>query len=215
MLTGKLDSVVLFGAGASAFCGGVRPRNPPLGTDLFAELVRYSPTVWGTMSQDVQARFTTDFESGMRWIWGKYPIAIQSKIPGVPSPYALMRTMAAYFLQFKADGTGSDLYSRFVNVLHHHNKLDRVRLATLNYEGLLESGLAALGNPLHVLRPHGAANWWVEGSVLLVGRGRAIGAGFNCIGRRVRAIPRNAILERMEKEGKYPAMAIYMPEKRT
>ncbi len=211
----RVGSVVLFGAGASAFGPGVLPHNPPLGGDLFAELARCFPDLWGAMSPQMAARFQPDFEAGMRYIWQRYPNAMQAAIPGIPAPYELMQTMALYFLQFHLDPEGPNHYSRFLRALDASENADAVRLATLNYENLLEFALNSLGKPRRVLRPHGAVDWWVEGPVVRIGSGWAVGAGFHGIGHRVVPIARTNILPRMQKEGKYPAMAIYMPSKAT
>ena len=53
----------LFGAGASAFSGECRPTTPPLGKDLFAELVKLGG-VAASVEPDLAACFT-DFEFGM------------------------------------------------------------------------------------------------------------------------------------------------------
>lgn len=150
----------------------------------------------------------------MSYIWESYPKAVQQPIRGIPASYDLMRTMAYYFLRFEPDGSRSDLYLKFATLMHNAQKLDKVRLATLNYENLIEYALAAIGQPFRVLRPHGAVHWWVQRPTLKTDNGRALGAGLNVIGK-VKNIDRRTVRKRMTEEGKYPSMAMYMPSKRT
>ncbi len=208
------SNVVLFGAGASAFGSGVRPKNPPLGDKLFSELDKLFPEFWGNISLGVQDRFHSNFEEAMGYIWDTYPNAVQPPVQGIPSPYDLMRILAIFFLQFEPDGTRSDLYLKFTSLMFKAQKLDKVRIVTLNYENLIEYALAAIGQPFRVLRPHGAVHWWVQRPTLKTDNGRALGAGLNIIGK-VKNIDRRTVRKRMTEEGKYPSMAMYMPSKRT
>lgn len=167
------------------------------------------------MSTDVYRRFTSSFEEGMSYIWESYPKAVQQPIRGIPPSYDLMRTMVYYFLRFEPDGSRSDLYLKFATLMHNAQKLDKVRLVTLNYENLIEFALAAIGQPLRVIRPHGAVNWWVHGPTLKTDSGRALGAGLHIIGQKVKTVDRTTIHKRMDIEGKYPSMAVPIPEKKT
>jgi hypothetical protein len=167
------------------------------------------------MREDVACQFERDFEAGMRLVWETYPAAVQPAVPGIPAPYELMQALATYFLQFEADGTCRDLYTQLIGALAHARKLSNTLFVTLNYETVLECALARFEGMAHILRPHGGVDYWVEGPVIKGGPARALGAGLHGIGREVARIPRTDVRRRMHEEGKYPAMAIYMPSKLT
>lgn len=65
MLADMRDIVFLFGAGASAGAGNILPERPPLGAELFSELLRLFPGSWGLVPQDIQNRLLADFEDEM------------------------------------------------------------------------------------------------------------------------------------------------------
>jgi hypothetical protein len=66
---------VLFGAGASYGCGySDISKRPPLGYQLFDELVKEYPNSWGKyVPADLKEIFRSDFELGMAHMWESQP----------------------------------------------------------------------------------------------------------------------------------------------
>ncbi len=125
------DIVFLFGAGASTGAGDIVPETPPLGKDLYPELVKNYPFSWGSLPSAVQTRFEQDgFEAGMAVVYHHHSHAIA----------ALMRHLALYLIQFRPFSQSS-LYNRLLRELNRLGLLSRVVFASLNYDCILEFSL--------------------------------------------------------------------------
>ncbi|NNE47778.1 MAG: hypothetical protein HKN37_14080 [Rhodothermales bacterium] len=209
---------VLFGAGASYGSPGIVPVSPPLGRNLYPALRRAFPATWGAFSNDLVPQFESHFEQGLAALMRLYPGAVQPLRDGAPSPHALMKDMARFFLAFELAPGRQDLYSRFLMSLLRSPNGTATAFATLNYEHLLERAMSGLGLKPKVLRPHGGCQLWpISGGIIRAGQGRAIGAGMHSISARVRAAPSSRIHQRLNEldQARYPCMAMYMPGKNT
>jgi hypothetical protein len=140
-----LVRVVLFGAGASFGSEQAAPV-PPLGTQLFDELVRFAPATWGALPDPWPGRFRGNFEPAM---------AAFINNGGFGAPFQW--DMATYFYtQFRA--TPSSAYVKLLRALAH--TIDQYLFVTLNYELLLFQARALAGistEQLAVCLPHGSS----------------------------------------------------------
>ncbi len=155
------DIVFLFGAGASYGAGSILPERPPLGKELFRELVRVYPLSWGSLPNDIQKQFSTDdFEIGMQYLENTFGMKLNS----------LMWEMGLYFAQFYPVNQSS-LYCRLLQFLKESNLLNRIVLSSLNYECILDFSLQTHNIPfvydnqlskehLPLLKPHGGCNFF-------------------------------------------------------
>jgi hypothetical protein len=151
-----MSTLILLGAGASAFSGDCLPAAPPLGKGLFAELVKLGG-VAASVGSDLAKIFMQDFEAGM---------AAFSERPETESS-ALLREMARYFVKFEPGA--SNLYIKLLSELPLSRR--RITFATLNYELLLELAANRLGfrisyttrntpkGNITLLKPHGSCNF--------------------------------------------------------
>jgi hypothetical protein len=150
----------LIGAGASKGAGGIEPYDPPLGAELYTDLVDRYPSTWGTLAADVDMMFRENFEIGMAHLW-------TSELPGTDQ---LLIEMAIYFSQFEPPVDGSDCYSRLIWLLKQQDLIPNIAFASLNYECCLDVAANRLGFRLTHLseatlpsnvviwKPHGACN---------------------------------------------------------
>ncbi len=145
MRPGSSRFAVLFGAGAS-FGAVDPPYRPPLGAGLFEQLVSACPATWGALSDDDKQRFEGPdrglaFEQGMQWLWDRDQrgeLAVQD----------LITDMAVFFADFQLPPGGNDCYSQLLSCIRRANIIgNRVAIATLNYECLLELAAAGLHIP--------------------------------------------------------------------
>ncbi|MBI2871999.1 MAG: hypothetical protein HYY00_02270 [Chloroflexi bacterium] len=208
-----MDRIVLFGAGASYGAGQVLPKAPPLGKDLYAELARYCPSSWGQLPNDIHTAFHAGFEQGMQILWDKYSTNIA----------LLMRHMTLYLAQFRPDGSGRDLYSRFLNALNKHELAHQVLYSTLNYECVLELSASAMGkrvnyggvevdrNAIGIWKLHGSCNFLSAG--IKASSGVLFSSGVAFEGELKAVNPNDAIEYCLSDMGLYPAMALYMNAK--
>jgi hypothetical protein len=150
----------LIGAGASKGAGGITPYDPPLGAELYGYLVRDFPTTWGALPDRLDALFRDNFEIGMAELWdNQLNIGTQ-----------LIIEMAIYFSRFDPPPDGLDCYSRLIWRLKQSGLILNTRIATLNYECVLDVAASRLGLKLTYLsdvvlpdnitmwKPHGACN---------------------------------------------------------
>jgi hypothetical protein len=123
--------VFLFGAGASYGSIDCAPYCPPLGKDLFPELLKSSGFTT-TIEGELRSRFEENFEKGMQ-------LFLETRNIELP---ILLREMSAYFIRFTPGP--NNLYRRLATKLsewqnnpgEHDTK--GIVLATLNYDLLLE-----------------------------------------------------------------------------
>jgi hypothetical protein len=167
-----MKTLLIFGAGASRYSesGGrssVHPLAPPLGRDLFAELLAFDPGVFGEIPRDMADLFRINFEDGMR--------AFQERRRDLEiSEQILLKSMGRYFLHFelRRDTGQSNLYCRMVQALLEVNiSFD---LSSLNYETLLEQAVrkarkrpwsfehsshSRSNRGLRISKPHGSSHF--------------------------------------------------------
>ncbi len=198
--------VVLFGAGASYGSGAVAPRQPPLGSELFAVLRRLYSS-WRSVPDEAAAQFDRDFEAGMAEVVAKYSMAIAP----------LMQDLAVFFSIFGVADSGDNLYSA---LLGRASGRKDILWSTLNYECILETAAARskrisyFGEPeetdassVPVWKLHGSCNFKVTG--LEATRGVSFGTGV-VFGGGIEPINPGAV--RAHYKGNtalYPAMALY------
>lgn len=203
-----MATLMLLGAGASY--GSDRSDTPPLGEGLFGELRRFNPDGWGTLQGDIEARFRTDFEDGMRHLE-----------PQALAP--LQRAMAAYFFKFQP--RRSSLYFELAQRMLRANWIGA--LCTLNYERLLELSMLGAGlqpyignipagrSGVELCLPHGCSHIFCDAA-----RGMASSVVFNGFAVQtdgpvtVISDPR-AHRARVLQDAFPPVMSYFEPAKRT
>jgi hypothetical protein len=148
--------VFLFGAGASYGSGPCYPAPPPLGKDFFSALAKEGG-VAGSVSSELGALFSADFEAGMDLFWEKRNT----------DTTALLREMAKYFARFEP--LPGNYYGQLLQVLGGTRK--RAVLVTTNYDLLIEhaitraglrishSGLPTSPGEIPVLKIHGSCHF--------------------------------------------------------
>lgn len=208
-----METVVLFGAGASNGAQHIVPEQPPLGNSLFAELCRFFPGSWATLPETARTAFRQSFESGMQVLWDSHSDAIPT----------LMQHMTLYLAQFRPDSSGQGLYSRFVFKLKENNILHTCLLSTLNYECVLDLALASLGIKIAYwetpMEPGTASLWKLHGScnflpsAIQATRGVSYTAGVVFNTDLTPSNPNDVIQFCLSDTSLYPAMALYMKAK--
>lgn len=149
-----MSTVFLFGAGASAFSGPCIPKNPPLGSALFAELMR-DGGIAATVSPALANQFK-DFEKGMAEFASQRPTDTTE----------FQRDMARYFARFEP--LLGNFYTQLIS--HLIKVRESVVLATTNYELLIEIAIDQAGfltsyavppspDNFSVLKLHGSCNF--------------------------------------------------------
>lgn len=152
-------NLIFFGAGASF--GSDKSNVPPLGSALFAELQRHSPSTWGLISQTWAQNFQQDFEQAMSQFIAQGHFA-------APLQWA----MADYFYKgFPISNT--NLYITLLKDISYH--LGDFLVATINYDTLLFQAAQKInlqivfgslnhpGSTLPVCLPHGSSVLCCEG----------------------------------------------------
>ena len=144
---------IIFGAGASYGSGRCLPNNPPLGVNLYNELVKLGGAL-SRLNGEVQKSFESEgFEAGMAAIPNNSTII---------NP--LQKELACYLSSFSI--TEENAYVRILNKLNRH--MDNINIVTLNYDILIEQALWSKGltvdyngtsNGVNVLKPHGSSNF--------------------------------------------------------
>lgn len=153
-----MEKIVLFGAGASTGSGNVLPYDPPLGNQLYHELVAYFPRTWGNLPTELDKKFQINFESAMDEF-------IHSGNFSMNIPL-LMRQMAEYFVDFKPSND-LNLYVKFLKELKPY--LKKITFSTLNYDLLFECAVCKNGlkvtcfadeiDKIFYLKLHGSCNF--------------------------------------------------------
>ena len=206
--------VVLFGAGASHGAGWIRPERPPLGAALFHELSRLYPGSWGALPWEIRSAFAIHFESGMGILSERAAMAIPQ----------LMREMAVYFIQFRADDDRC-LYMRLINDLRSRGILDLLAFSSLNYDCVFDLALAGCGMPLNYFDPPDAFRvplWKLHGSCnmfskdVTASQGISYGSGVTFEGGIQAFLDSNRVIEHsLAETGLAPVMCLYMKGKPT
>lgn len=205
-----VETVVLFGAGASYGAGDIVPNPPPLGGGLFSELRSTFPFSWGSLPRNLTTAFDDDFERGM--------LELQNFNSTLYAP--LYRDMGLYFAQF-SPGLGRTLYDDFVAEFSPSISSGDLIFSSLNYECVLEHSLSEQGHAISyfaepdeegacVLKLHGSCNFLSQGleaSGIQFTEGIMFDGGLKAVQRREAAeyCRSNTAL--------YPAMALFRPDK--
>ena len=152
-----VKNLIIFGAGASF--GSQNYNAPPVGNNLFDELVKVSPNGWGGLDKQLSQVFQNDFEDGMSKIEKK---SHQTLI-------RMQKTLSAYFVTFKP--TNSNLYLKLARRINETQWNGSI--ATLNYDRLLQISLGVLNlkqkfnssifPEVEVCYPHGCCNFFCGG----------------------------------------------------
>jgi hypothetical protein len=149
-----VSTTFLFGAGASYGSGPCTPHPPPLGFQLFDELVKQGG-VAARVGPELAAAFRADFETGMDRFWRER----------VADTSELLRDMARYLAVFvPARG------NHYIELIRSMGTREYV-MATTNYDLLIEQSAGAHRLPTHyyglplpgpgvaVLKIHGSCNF--------------------------------------------------------
>jgi len=203
-------TLILMGAGASCGCQHVYPKQPPLSSQLYDELVNSFPYSWGETSEMQAVQFRENFELGMDVIW-------QRQSPIIPT---LMRDMAIYFSQFRPDGSPLDFYSRLLIYIRSHNMENKIIFSTINYECLIELVVSSLGlqidyfsdtpsskEKITLWKLHGSCNFMPRG--LSATRGVLYTAGVQFGAGIVPIQPHEVLAFCRSNTALYPAMSIF------
>lgn len=145
--------MMIFGAGASYGSGNCFPSNPPLGKDLFEELVAEGGEFSKLNAESKMAFESGDFEAGMATISTKISLINQ-----------LHKDIACFFMKYEVIPSNAyvNLFSKLREVIN------KINITTLNYDLLIERALGlndfgvdynARGNAITLLKPHGSANF--------------------------------------------------------
>lgn len=210
----KRRIILLIGAGASYGAGSILPERPPLGVQLFDELVRLFPNSWAQIPDDLQMIFKSNFENGMKIIWENYSTNVAN----------LMLDMSEYFIQFRPVNNSS-LYCKLASFLRFQENLESITFVSLNYDIILELSLVNNGfninyfptnkpneKEISVLKIHGSSNFIatdVAGS-----KDISYGSGATFNGGIKASLDINEILENnLVKSGIAPVMSLYMEGK--
>lgn len=200
-------NVILFGAGASYGCGGIEPKPPPLGADLFSVLRRLYDT-WRSVPEECSSHFAKNFELGMAQVVEKYGFAVAP----------LMQEMAIFFSIFRPVSSIENLYRGLVNECADPSS---ILWSTLNYECIFELtagtegfSIAYFGEPeelpnkiLGVWKLHGSCNFKVKS--LEATRGVSFGTGVVFDGGIEPLDPGAVLSHYRSNTALYPAMALY------
>jgi hypothetical protein len=124
-----LKVVFLFGAGASYGSFGMK-NIPPLGIQLFNELVREYPSTWGKLPSNLSGLFKKDVEFGM----GKWYEDSKNLAP-------LLKDMTRYFSKFRIDYPHQNFYWKLFTKYLNELDSNQILLSTINYECLIEYAL--------------------------------------------------------------------------
>jgi hypothetical protein len=221
-------------AGASYGAWDDPSSTPPLGDCLFDHLVAGFPNTWGSLDDEQRSFFVGQdsrpwFEHGMLSLWegefsrarsGPPPITVQ----------ALLMDLGLYFAAFQLPAGVPNCYSALIDLFARFGLVgQRLGVATLNYECLIELALSARGVPfdlnpnsprkglLSLWRPHGACNLLIDGvangnmrNITIVGGNYYVaGSGVSLV-----AVPPAQVASIYEGQANIPpAMSLYAPGK--
>jgi hypothetical protein len=171
----------LFGAGASYGCNSVVPYKPPLGKDLYRNLLKEESCIfWRYYHQyfpeDILSEFDNNFESAFSKL-----VDIYDKISGGSEILkGLHVEIANYLFKFDVSENYNDNnYYRLIVKLKQNDLLGKIDFASLNYDCIFEKLLSKmrvdfcyyLGNnreiyrkKIKVFKPHGSSNFVVRRS---------------------------------------------------
>jgi len=202
-------NILLFGAGASY--GSDNIGIPPLGNNLYSELVKFNPPGWGSLPNEFRIVFNNDFEHGMLKVATERP----HDLP------ILQRAMAAYFFNFQPQN--SNLYFRLANKLKQIMK--KIAVSTLNYERLFEISFSAAGhkliigkansNEIELNLPHGCCHLFCESARGVAGAVSFAGLNVEINGEIKLISDPYQFNQRITNDAFPPVMSYFEPQKRT
>lgn len=169
MPVSKVDNIFLIGAGASF---GSEMGNPllydekekfiPLYKDLYNTLKKEFKSSWGSISGDLDAKISADFESGFSQIHkGELEIKLQLDL-------------AIFFSEYRIYNSKKNLYCRLIRELKNSFNLKSTVFSTLNYDCLIEqacelegcgydyNGGTSKDGIIGLLKIHGSCNFLVD-----------------------------------------------------
>ncbi|MFZ1077371.1 MAG: hypothetical protein WAN47_08090 [Nitrosotalea sp.] len=208
-----INTVVLFGAGASYGSNDVFPHATPLGADLYTILKKNFPSTWGNLPHDIDTKFQDNFEEGMKLVWENH-----SHNVGL-----LMRHLTLYFAQFRQNNPSQNLYFRFIESIKQN--ANEIAMSSLNYDVLLELAITSSGlqvnyfsdspiqNSMLVWKLHGSCNFIPVN--IHAGSGVSYGSGVSFNSNIQAVSPNEAIQFCLSGTALYPAMCLYMDKKPT
>jgi hypothetical protein len=206
--------LILFGDGASKFCGAVHPYNPPLGPQLFPELEKFDEFFAKAIPQHLKAEFS-DPNGGFERAMAKFEVSFDLA--------RFLRLMSAYFLQFEIREPEQNLFVRLLSQLADEPGTPPT-FATLNYDLLFEDAWRILVKPYQHIIPeqaikklHGSPNFLPKllPGITFVGT-KISAAGVPHLNGASVAIVRRDEAKRwlqQDKSGFAPAIAVYAPGK--
>lgn len=209
-----MESVWLFGAGASFGSGGIAPHAPPLGSQLYPALVRAYPNAWGALPADAAAVFKSQgFEAGMGYVWQRYSQFVS----------VLQKAIGHYFAQFQVRSDQTCAYRGLISGTGLKSTTKKVMLATLNYDLTLDICLNAEqvqfdlgsggGRAVTLNKPHGACN--IFNDSIRATAGTSFTAGVSFSGPDVKVVSQPEALQRNADPNNVipPVLAIFMQGK--
>jgi len=148
-----IDSVILFGAGASAGLTGVIPERPPQGGQLFGRLAHHFPSSWGGLPTSLKSTFLhKGFEAGMADLYRHHSRSVPE----------LMQDLSLYFLSFDImlSATNLNSYCQLAQLVEDQT-VENTLFSTVNYDCLLEIAFASRQLAFDYFRaPDGAVPIW-------------------------------------------------------
>lgn len=201
--------LVLLGAGASHGSKDVKPKVPPLGPQLFAELVKLGKEA-SRLPDDVKRMFNLDFEKGMKYYF--------SKTRG--DVVTFQRELALYLASFEPGK--ENLYKVLLNKLINTN----VVYCSLNYDLLLEEAADSLGlmvcyksqcshRGVNLLKIHGSSNFWPKLPMNMFRNCKIFGSTGQDVIAEVETLNRVETLKRCRQDTSMaPALSLYTEGKR-
>jgi len=201
--------MVFFGAGASYASDNF--GTPPIGSNLFDELVTFNKEGWGRIPSEFSKNFLNDFEEGMKILSKSHLIS------------KLQRAMAAYFFNFYPQPT--NLYRKLARRIKKSNW--NGALSSINYERLLELSLIEEGlrpivggssknvNEIELCLPHGCCHLFCESVNGMSNIVSFAGSNVKTEGP-IKVISNPSEFQmRINKDAFPPVMSYFEPEKKT
>lgn len=208
-----MNKLFLFGAGASYGSSICIPYRPPLGKDLFDELLN-AGGIASTVKSKLKRQFRCDFEVGMEQFFEQKGDIVR-----------FIREMSLYFVQFQPGINNS--YIKLITSLR--SAKHDVIFATTNYELLIElsANIVGLGirydnfrpfsrDTLNLLKIHGSCNFLPDMGTNTIHVGRIVMSSTAGSALKAPIKIANAIEEIKQfcNESSFaPAVAMYAPSK--
>lgn len=203
--------LLFFGAGASYGSTQDKFSVPPLGADLFNQLVEFDGRTWKQLPDEIADIYRKDFEAGM--------LALSNKMPHALTVF--QRSMAAFFFRFGP--TPSNLYVKLGKAIR--SAAWRGSIASLNYERMMQIALSSQecnlfvgdGPPegVEVCLPHGCCNLFCESVSGVAGAVSMAGMNVTTNGPVVSVDHPDMFWKRIRNDAFPPVMSYFEPSKFT